>query len=258
MHMGKRLTKQVIYGALFAAFWAIIFSGVYATFFRAKPSCTDGIRNQNEEGVDCGGVCGGFCLSDVAPINIESSIRAFSPSGSQVGFLAQISNPNKDFAATYFSYSWSILDKKGAEHRLPAASGFLYPGEIRSVGGVFDTPGFNPDLTTARLTIAADSVTWVRAAEFVQPRMVVQDSNGAPENGHLVVRGIIRNADVGPVGRVTVIVVLMDSRGQIVGMSPTTLSDLAAGQTAPFEVLYPELPDVDLARTQVFVSAYRR
>ena len=40
---------------------------VYNTFIKHTPTCSDIIKNQNERGTDCGGVCTHMCSFDVKP-----------------------------------------------------------------------------------------------------------------------------------------------------------------------------------------------
>jgi len=49
---GKRLVKQLIYGFVFAAFLFFIGFSAYNSWFKPAPTCSDGIQNQGEEGVD--------------------------------------------------------------------------------------------------------------------------------------------------------------------------------------------------------------
>jgi hypothetical protein len=45
--------------------------GVYVVFTSAPATCSDGTQNQNEEGIDCGGVCTRVCSENVQDIRLE-------------------------------------------------------------------------------------------------------------------------------------------------------------------------------------------
>ena len=55
----RRFIILLIVGIVIVAFAAVI--GI-ATFYKA-PSCTDGVQNQGEQGVDCSGPCPYLCTA---------------------------------------------------------------------------------------------------------------------------------------------------------------------------------------------------
>ena len=64
-----RFVKQLLFGGIFLA----IIGGIGWWFFRLAvpaPSCTDGIQNGQEEGLDCGTVCGKSCPAPVQSLTV--------------------------------------------------------------------------------------------------------------------------------------------------------------------------------------------
>ena len=53
--------RQLFIALLILGFFGMLAAGGWYVFLYAPPSCTDGIINQDEEGVDCGGVCKLLC-----------------------------------------------------------------------------------------------------------------------------------------------------------------------------------------------------
>ena len=41
---------------------------VYTVLFKVDPTCFDGKKNQDERGIDCGGVCALVCLADAKTV----------------------------------------------------------------------------------------------------------------------------------------------------------------------------------------------
>jgi hypothetical protein len=54
--MEKNLRKRWIIGLLYLVFFSLVVFFFYSVF-KTKETCFDGLKNQNEEDVDCGGVC---------------------------------------------------------------------------------------------------------------------------------------------------------------------------------------------------------
>lgn len=92
---------------------AAIFVGfpLYLSFYKA-PSCSDGIQNQKELGIDCGGPCSKLCQS--AFLSPEVSWTKFEKVSEGVyNLAAYVINPNINGAVTSASYKFSLFDKDG-------------------------------------------------------------------------------------------------------------------------------------------------
>ena len=62
-------------------------------FFHKTPTCFDGVKNQNEKGLDCGGVCTRICSGDIStPIVMWQ--RVFQVTPGVYSAVAYIQNPN--------------------------------------------------------------------------------------------------------------------------------------------------------------------
>src|SRR3989338_8254868 len=102
--MDGRVQKQLIIGIVFVLILGGIGYGIYSGLV-TKVSCTDGIQNGKEEGVDCGILaCGKACEPAIMPINIISS-QFFKVGQGDYDFVAQLSNPNVSYGASRIEYS---------------------------------------------------------------------------------------------------------------------------------------------------------
>lgn len=94
-----------------AAFFAVTI-GVPAYFIVKKPpTCFDGKLNQDERGVDCGGVCSLVCRQDTAPLAVLWS-RTFFVSGSVYNSVAYVENPNANAIALNVPYVFRVFDEQ--------------------------------------------------------------------------------------------------------------------------------------------------
>ena len=112
--MKGRLKKQIIitliYLVIFLTFFWFIFSWWSARSI-PRESCSDGIRNQNEEDVDCGGICRNACVP-VAKYELSTSSAGFVEAGAanKYDLYGEVINPNNDFGSNEFQYSFKIKD----------------------------------------------------------------------------------------------------------------------------------------------------
>ena len=124
--METRTQKQLIIGIIFILIAGGIGYGVYSGLV-TKATCTDGIKNGKEEGLDCGALaCGKACEPAIMPISIISS-QFLEIGQGDYDFVAQVSNPNVSYGASRIEYS------------LGSNSGFFYilPGQTKYI---IDTP----------------------------------------------------------------------------------------------------------------------
>src|SRR3989304_8281011 len=105
----NRMIKQLLYGILFLVVFGLVFFPVYRLFVPA-PSCSDGIQNQQEEGVDCGAVCGLSCAPTLHSL-IINQIELIANSDGSYDAIAQLDNDNTIYGASRVDYR---VDVSGA------------------------------------------------------------------------------------------------------------------------------------------------
>lgn len=76
------------------------------------PSCTDGIQNQNERGIDCGGICRIACFANVKQEPDIQWSRAYYVAKGAYNLVAYVQNPNIDYVSQPAKYIFKIYDEK--------------------------------------------------------------------------------------------------------------------------------------------------
>lgn len=110
--MSWSATRQLLYGTMFLlALLIIVGLPVYFIFFNKTPTCFDGKMNQNELGIDCGGICQKACVQEVIAEPIIMWSRSFPVSGSLYNLVAYVQNPNVNYIAKPVQYSFQVYDK---------------------------------------------------------------------------------------------------------------------------------------------------
>src|SRR3989344_5467145 len=148
----KRMPKKLLYGLLYLVIAAAAaFPFVYPMIFPA-PTCTDGIQNQNETEVDCGGPCADCELKD---LRLKSGGVEILGVGERSSLLVKVENPSKNFGALNVPYQFQITGLLGEsvetiegelnilenEEKYVAAVGLNI--EKKNIGGVtFDVGDF--------------------------------------------------------------------------------------------------------------------
>ena len=250
MGMSRR-TKQVLYGIFYLAILGGIGAGVYFLFLRPSPSCFDGIQNQGEQGVDCGGPCARVCASvNVQSIDVLGSVRVFSPLPGSASVLAELENANASSGAEIFDYTVTLYGPDGSTTVATVdGSSFIYPDETKYL----ILPNEAVSSTIGGASISLSGVQWVAASEMGQPpQFSFSNITTAPApNNFMTVSGNITNLDASSFGTVLIGAIFKDAAGTPVGASQTEVNSLAPGGTLPFSISYPLMPNENVGATQL-------
>ncbi len=76
---------------------------------RQDATCFDGKQNQDERGIDCGGVCDRVCLSDARPL-VPQFARALLVSNNLYTLVAYVENQNAESGIRELPYVLSVYD----------------------------------------------------------------------------------------------------------------------------------------------------
>ena len=239
-----RSGKQVVFGLIFVIAVVLLVFGIYR-WSEPVPTCFDKIQNQQEEGVDCGKVCGNTCLQSLQPIRVLSSnLFKVSELNGQIDYdaLFRVYNPNTHFGSANVEYSLRILNLNGDTiSSILSKTGSLYilPGQTKYV--------YEPLLKAAKTSAGKDTVTleitkidWQKLEgvfdEDIKLAIRSKDffSDGKP--GVLAgVTGTVFNSSDFDLNRVDVVVVLFKNNTPIAA-NRTDVRTLVAGSDRFFEV----------------------
>lgn len=89
---------------------AIVGFFVYKIFFTRPATCFDGIQNQNEHGIDCGGVCALVCPFEAKTV-VPLWARAFPIQGGIYSLVAYVENQNPTAGIEKISYEFRVYDQ---------------------------------------------------------------------------------------------------------------------------------------------------
>lgn len=254
----SRSTKKIIYGLLYLGIFGLIVYGLARPAFTPAPTCSDGIQNQGEQGIDCGGPCAVSCaVKALAPLSVVGDVSVFGLRSGQAVLLAEVQNTNQTYNASQFFYRFSVYD----------ASGKLL--ETESGSDSLDALGqeyvFEPDVATrfkdiGKVTMEIENVSWQKAYETLQPSVAVTAGPSTVVGANDIrVNGTVRNQSSVAASSVKIVVVLYDKYGAEIFASQWVVNALAAYATTPFSVIFPLDPQItsqmDPNATKVFVTA---
>lgn len=199
-------------------------------------TCYDGIRNQDERDVDCGGVCTLACAIDVQPLSVEWS-KTFEINQGLYDVAALVENPNQRAGASDVAYTFDLYDKKGG--LIESRSGVQYINAAEQIvifeGSIF-TSGRTPDKVTFSIN---NNPTWVQATKVALPLKIkrdeVTDSNTEPR-----LDAIVENEGfTEDLIDLDVVALVYDKDGEIIAASQTYINDLPRRTEVPVAFSWP-------------------
>lgn len=251
-----RFLKQFFYGILLAVIFGGIAYGAYAVFLKPSPTCSDGIQNGGESGVDCGGACNKECLPiDIKEISVRRDIQILPISSTtNATVLVLIQNKNSDYGAK-FDYVLNMKDDSGKAVMSSIGNNFIYSGEIKYL--VFPNLNFLENPKNLRAEFKIEKTDWIKEENMRKPISSVQTKTTTIFTDKIEVSGKFINMDAVSLDKAYVVAVLYDSRGNVVGASQTEAEDIAPSETRAFVVIHPFVSSVNVSKTEVFVYPYR-
>jgi hypothetical protein len=106
-------TRRTLYGIVFfGIIAAMIFIPVYYLFIKHEPTCFDKIQNQDEGGIDCGGICSKACPNQIISQPVIEWARTFPVAEGVTNLVAYIQNPNIGYIGSESEYVFNVYDEK--------------------------------------------------------------------------------------------------------------------------------------------------
>ena len=218
----RRFIILLIVGAVVVAFLSVV---LIATF-KQVPSCSDGVQNQNEEGVDCGGPCSYLCVEQERPPTVLFT-QAINNGAGRVDIVASVENRNVTSAAKNVPYRVQLYAR---DHTLIFESSGVIDLPAGARVPVFIPGAFAGKQTVANafLTIASSSPQWFRMT--ADPRIVPAVSN-IKQGGAATaprVEAVLSNTSTTALANVPVVVFVRDEQGTVIAASQTVVSAIPA------------------------------
>lgn len=224
--------RKFMYGGSLIAIVVIIVGYVIFSLLYVAPTCSDGLQNGDELGVDCGGSCQKLCASAFKSPSVSwTTFENIAPGLYNVA--SYIINPNAEGEALNVPYHVVIYDNKGVKiqdvastlHIPPRRDTLAFLGPV-SVGKRI------PYRVAFEFTASPD---WFKSSDTLAP-LVISDKKYSEDDSGSSLLVTLTNSSVRTLRKMFVYVVLYDTDGNVIGFSKTTVDPLP-GQTstvAPF------------------------
>jgi hypothetical protein len=240
MYTSHRKKKQILIGTIFVILVALFFVGTYYAFIKSPETCFDNKQNQNEQGVDCGGVCAMICEEQIDAQDIKVVETVFVPGGnSRFDAFVRVYNPNDTAGASSFTYKIDLKDASGKVIATRTGESYILPQEKKYIMEM----NMETSSTPVSMEVAFSGSTWERFSGY-QERPAINIYNkyyGLVNDGVNYGRatGLVANESPYDFRSIIVRVILRDVSGKVLAFNSTELRTMQSKEEREFFLIWP-------------------
>lgn len=230
----KRIFRRIVVALVYVLLFGGLTLLINSLRTPAAPSCFDGIKNQDERGVDCGGAC--KSCEQIKNVTVFET-KVFPTKPGFVDLFAEVRNDNIDYGIAEIRYTFEIFDrdgesvgtKNGITYILPNSTKFVIEQAVPVVRG------------PSRAEFHHFPAQFQEVKNYVKPnltaigtisKMVQLDEGG----GVLAVEGKAGNQTNRDFDRVVVAIRLQNERGETVAVNRHEVRTLLSGEYRFYQV----------------------
>lgn len=225
------------------AIYAVIFFGVIFLVYRAtRPAatCSDGIKNQNEQGIDCGGACAQACPV-AAKENLLVRQTGWVESGvaGSYDIYGEVANPNVTLGSDRFDYAFRVTNAAGELVAERQGASFILPGDNKFLVETNIQSGAAP----AKVELNIGNTGWVAVNSYYErPALKIVNKNYSEVSsglGFAEATGLLKNESPFDFNSIQLRIILTGSDGKVVALNSTQMNTVQAGENRDFKVGWP-------------------
>lgn len=236
--MEKRTGKRILVTFIFLALAGVLAFGLL-NLIKPKATCEDGIKNQLEEGIDCGGPCPA-CEEEINIDEIEiKNIEWVDTATGNLDIVVKIQNPNSSLGASTLRYKLNFFDVSGnsfyetrwlQDFILPQQEKYLLAQEI------------NTPKTPAKIEVEFGDIDWKKfTAQEQNPRLEIilaefSNSFRQDPSGFYRVTGTLVNESPVDCEEIKIKVVLRDNQGELLATHSQSMNTVYSKEKRDFNI----------------------
>lgn len=250
----SRSLKQFIYGVLYLAVFSLVAYGIWGMTLREPHTCFDGMQNQNETEIDCGGICIACAIKHLEPLREVTSPKLFSLATGKAVALFEIANPNQEYHAERFTYRITARDINNTYLESFEGTDTLFAGETRYI--------FEPRFAARASAIKSVELEminpeWRSREELLPPTLSLHNVVAENDNNVVRVSGTVKNEGALLAKEVKIVAIIADQFGYELFAAQTILTSVEGFADVPFTIPFPADKDIasrnDITATKLFV-----
>ena len=236
--MAYRIRKQITISIIVILFLALVGVGVYYVFLKPGSTCFDGIKNQDEEEIDCGGSqCVSCEIKTLKEVEVVwTQVIPLVPG--VYDLAAKIRNPNPNFGNPGVKYELQLKDKSGQIVGKKSGMTFILPNSTKYIiENNFQGQG---QIDSVQIKIdTGENLSWLKLKNYQTPDIYVKGKKFEIRNEtnfFAEASGVVKNSTTFGFDKVDADIVLFDSNSKLIGAAKSEMRTLKAGEERYFSV----------------------
>jgi len=182
--------KKFLYGILYIIVFTLIIFFIYDITIAPSPTCFDEIKNQNEIGVDCGGICNSCAIKNIENLKVSQKPELFGLESGKAVLLSEIFNPNINYDASSFSYTIQIYNSSGEVIEKIFGTDTIFASHKKYI---FEAGIQTPFFKITRAEITFSNISWQPASETPDSRFTISNIKTDIGSSTISISGDIQN-----------------------------------------------------------------
>lgn len=245
------LRRQIGYAVVVLGLLALVVGIViWQVFFTTPPDCFDGIMNQDERGVDCGGTCELFCQADVIE-PIVRWVRAVPVTDEVYHAVALVENQNISSGLPQVPYTINVYDAQNILIAESSATTFLGPNQ--------ETLLFIPHIQTGNRTpyFADIEASWLRQAwvdapeKFARTQITVENILWNRLTTNPKMSAEIQNVTLDDLYEIEFVAIIYDIDNNVMAASNTVVDHIDQGSSQEIFFTWPRPFGSEISKTEI-------
>lgn len=228
--------RRFIYGGSFLFFLLVISGLIFWQIIYEAPTCTDGLWNGEEKGIDCGGSCKNLCTVDtLTPVTLWA--KTFNITSDVYTAVAYVQNPNITSKNPKANYKFTVYDASNNEILVKEGEAVVPKNKkfaIFETGLVFKNR--IPKRTEFEFTKFS---TWEKDLEK-DPEVSLKYSTLISATTSPRITGTISNLSSQTISEIELNVFVLDGKENVVAASRSFVDNLLKGSTQDFVFTWPK------------------
>ncbi len=224
--------RKIIYGGTVTLVLVLLITVPVFKYFYKAPTCSDGLQNGNETGVDCGGSCSRLCQNSF--LNADVAWTRFEEVAPHLyNIAAYIVNPNTEGEAIDVPYHLAFYDNNGVI--ITDRSGITTLPPHRNTIAFQGSVNVGKRIPAKALFEFITAPNWHKRIDPLS-KITITDKNYNEDSGGSSLTATLNNNDIYPLSNISVYAVLYDKDSNAIGFSKTVLDEIPAkgSAIAPF------------------------
>jgi hypothetical protein len=241
-YLGKQLSILFVFSTLILA----IGVGIYFIINGQQPNCYDGVQNQGETGIDCGGPCGPC----PGPRSLKIISENFIPTiENNFDLVAKVENPNRNWGTESINYKFNLYNNNGQLIGSKEGITYVLPDETKYV----IEQRFYSETEIASIGFELNNASWQNLKDFNELELKIRNVGYQLIDGKYRLTGNVENKSNYNLDTIEIIGLLFDENQKIVAVGKTSISTFMIGETRSFIIEWPHQIEKEIFNLEVRV-----